>query len=303
MSSSETGHGGYRPSERTVPTRAAERAVYDRELVHAVLDEGRLCHLGFVRDGAPVVLPTLYARVGERLYVHGSTGSRPLRAAGEEAGLPVCLTVTLVDALVLARSAFHHSVNYRSVVVHGTARQVLDAEERSVALDALVDHVMPGRAADCRPGDAKELAATAVLGDRPVRGLGQGALRRPGRRAGGPRPAALGGRAAGVRRPRHAGTRRRPAGGYGRAGLPHRPLTVCRKGAARDGFGRARRGRGPLGDERPGQHHPATGKLRRGEVFAQQEPGEHRRDHRLQTGNDARPPAGSAAAPRRRPVR
>ncbi|HET6634245.1 MAG TPA: pyridoxamine 5'-phosphate oxidase family protein [Streptomyces sp.] len=164
MSSTDTTDDGYRPTGRTVPTRAAERAAYDRELVHRVLDEGRLCHLGFVRDGAPVVLPTLYARVGERLYVHGSTGSRPLRAAGDEAGLPVCLTVTLVDGLVLARSAFHHSINYRSVVVHGTARQVLDTDERSVALDAIVDHVVPGRAADCRPGDAKELAATAVLG-------------------------------------------------------------------------------------------------------------------------------------------
>lgn len=163
MSSSETSHGGYRPTGRTVPTRAAERAAYDRELVHAVLDEGRVCHLGFVRDGAPVVLPTLYARAGERLYVHGSTGSRPLRAAGGEEGLAVCLTVTLVDGLVLARSAFHHSVNYRSVVVHGTARQVRDSRERSAALDALVDHVVPGRAADCRPADAKELAATAVL--------------------------------------------------------------------------------------------------------------------------------------------
>src|SRR4051812_23014593 len=163
MSSSETAHDGYRPTDRTIPTRAAQRASYDRELVHAVLDEGRVCHLGFVRDGAPVVLPTLYARVGERLYVHGSTGSRPLRSAGGGSGLPVCLTVTLVDGLVLARSAFHHSVNYRSVVVHGTARPVLDAEERSAALDALVDHVIPGRAADCRPGDAKELAATAVL--------------------------------------------------------------------------------------------------------------------------------------------
>lgn len=163
MPLSETAGEAYPPTGRTVPTRAAERAVYDRDLVHAVLDEGRLCHLGFVRDGSPVVLPTLYARVGERVYVHGSTGSRPLRAAGEEAGLPVCLTVTLVDGLVLARSAFHHSVNYRSVVVHGTARQVLDAEERSAALDALVDHVVPGRAADCRPGNAKELAATAVL--------------------------------------------------------------------------------------------------------------------------------------------
>ncbi|MET9953739.1 pyridoxamine 5'-phosphate oxidase family protein [Streptomyces sp. NPDC006339] len=166
----ETGGGterpSYEPTERTVPTRSRERASYDRELVHSILDETYVCHLGFVRDGAPVVLPTLFGRVGERLYVHGSTGSRPLRAAGRgEAapGLPVCLTVTHVDGLVLARSAFHHSLNYRSVVVHGTAHQVTDPEELRTALDALVDHVVPGRSADSRPANAKEIAATAVL--------------------------------------------------------------------------------------------------------------------------------------------
>ncbi|MEU6403211.1 pyridoxamine 5'-phosphate oxidase family protein [Streptomyces sp. NPDC046985] len=155
---------GYAPTARTVPTRSRERAAYDRELVHAILDEAYVCHLGFVRDGAPVVLPTLYGRVGERLYLHGSTGSRPLRMAGAaDPGLPVCVTVTHVDGLVLARSAFHHSVNYRSVVVHGVAHPVTDAEEKRAALDALVDHVAPGRAADSRPANAKELAATAVL--------------------------------------------------------------------------------------------------------------------------------------------
>ncbi|MFC7991216.1 pyridoxamine 5'-phosphate oxidase family protein [Streptomyces pilosus] len=154
----------YPPTDRTVPTRSPDRAAYDKELVHAILDEGYVCHLGFVRDGAPVVLPTLYARAGEVLYVHGSTGSRPLRAAGRAAsGLPVCLTVTHVDALVLARSAFHHSINYRSVVVHGAAYDVTDPEEKRRALDALVDHVVPGRAADSRPADKKELAATAVI--------------------------------------------------------------------------------------------------------------------------------------------
>ncbi|MBC2864287.1 pyridoxamine 5'-phosphate oxidase family protein [Streptomyces mexicanus] len=156
--------GAYAPTDRTVPTRSAKRASYDRELVHAILDEGYVCHLGFVRDGAPVVLPTLYGRVGERLYVHGSTGSRPLRMAGQaDPGLPVCVTVTHVDGLVLARSAFHHSINYRSVVVHGTAHQVTDPQEKRAALDALVDHVIPGRSADSRPADAKEFAATAVL--------------------------------------------------------------------------------------------------------------------------------------------
>ncbi|WP_243761297.1 pyridoxamine 5'-phosphate oxidase family protein [Streptomyces sp. YIM 98790] len=165
----------YPPTDRTVPTRLRERARYDRELVHAVLDEGYLCHLGYLHDGAPVVLPTLYARRGERLYLHGSTGSRPVRAAAapdrrrdgapqdEEDGLPVCVTVTHVDGLVLAKSAFHHSVNYRSVMVHGVARPVTDPEEHLLALSALVDHVVPGRAADCRPPAPKEAAATAVL--------------------------------------------------------------------------------------------------------------------------------------------
>ncbi|MFD6838154.1 pyridoxamine 5'-phosphate oxidase family protein [Streptomyces diastaticus] len=155
--------GAYVPTPRTVPTRSRDRASFDRAAVHAILDEGSVCHLGFVRDGAPVVLPTLYTRIGDHLYVHGSTGSRPLRSAGDGTGLPVCVTVTHVDALVLARSAFHHSLNYRSVVAHGTAHQVTDPAEKAAVLDALVDQVVPGRSADCRPADAKELAATAVL--------------------------------------------------------------------------------------------------------------------------------------------
>ncbi|MEU6001405.1 MULTISPECIES: pyridoxamine 5'-phosphate oxidase family protein [unclassified Streptomyces] len=164
-----TDTASYAPTDLTVPTRGRDRAAYDQELVHAILDEAYVCHLGFVRDGSPIVLPTLYGRVGERLYVHGSTGSRPLRMAGDarqqeaDPGLAVCLTVTHVDGLVLARSAFHHSINYRSVVIHGTAHQVTDPEEKRAALDALVDHVVPGRSADSRPANAKELAATAVL--------------------------------------------------------------------------------------------------------------------------------------------
>lgn len=153
----------YVRTERTVPTRHRERASYDRELVHSILDEDYICHLGFVRDGAPVVLPTLYARRGEHVYLHGSTGSRPLREADADEGLPVCLTVTRVDGLVLARSAFHHSLNYRSVMVHGTAYRVTKDGELTAALDALVDGVVPGRAADSRRADARELAATAVL--------------------------------------------------------------------------------------------------------------------------------------------
>ncbi|MFF4249210.1 pyridoxamine 5'-phosphate oxidase family protein [Streptomyces sp. NPDC001822] len=159
-----SGAAAYEPTERTVPSRSRERASYDKETVHAILDAAYLCHLGFVRDGAPVVLPTLFGRIGERLYVHGSTGSRPLREAGAaDPGIAVCLTVTHVDGLVLARSAFNHSMNYRSVVVHGTARTVTDPQERRVALDAIVDQAVPGRSKDSRPADRKELAATAVI--------------------------------------------------------------------------------------------------------------------------------------------
>ncbi|WP_461030353.1 pyridoxamine 5'-phosphate oxidase family protein [Streptomyces sparsus] len=155
----------YTATEHSTPSRSRHRASYDRSVVHAILDEGRVCHLGFVRDGRPVVLPTLYARVGERIYVHGSTGSGPVRLAadGAEPAMPVCLTVTHVDGLVLARSAMHHSVNYRSVVVHGDARPVTDPAEKVAALDALVEQAIAGRSTDCRPADAKELAATAVL--------------------------------------------------------------------------------------------------------------------------------------------
>ncbi|MBO8192889.1 pyridoxamine 5'-phosphate oxidase family protein [Streptomyces oryzae] len=164
MTGSPSAPTAYPRTPRTTGTRNRERMSYDRELVHSVLDEGYLCHFGFVRDGAPVVLPTLYARVGERLYVHGSTGSRPLREAGEEdEGIPVCVTVTHVDGLVLAKSAFHHSVNYRSVVAHGRAHQVTDHEERLTALDAIVENAIPGRADDSRRATPKELAATAVV--------------------------------------------------------------------------------------------------------------------------------------------
>ncbi|MDA2805010.1 pyridoxamine 5'-phosphate oxidase family protein [Nocardiopsis suaedae] len=152
----------YSPTPRTRATRNRDRIRYDAPTVHAVLDEGRLCHLGFVADGAPVVLPTLYARVGGVLYLHGSTGAAAMRMA-RGGGLEVCATVTLTDGLVLARSGMHHSINYRSVVVRGTAYRVSDEAEQRSALDAIVDAVVPGRSADCRPADAKELAQTAVL--------------------------------------------------------------------------------------------------------------------------------------------
>jgi nitroimidazol reductase NimA-like FMN-containing flavoprotein (pyridoxamine 5'-phosphate oxidase superfamily) len=135
--------------------------VYDRDVVHAILDDGFLCHLGFVDEDQPVVIPTLYARVGDAVYIHGSSASRAIRHA--RGGAPVCLTVTHVDGLVLARSAFHHSVNYRSVVVFGRAEQVEGAAEKARALEAFMEAVMPGRWADARPPAPQELKATSVL--------------------------------------------------------------------------------------------------------------------------------------------
>ncbi|HEV8527575.1 MAG TPA: pyridoxamine 5'-phosphate oxidase family protein [Actinomycetes bacterium] len=153
----------YPPTQRTRPSRLRDRARYDEQTVHAILDEGLICHLSFVIDGEPAVLPTLYARVAGHLYLHGSTGSRPLLAALSEDGLPVSVAVTIIDGLVLARSAFHHSVNYRSVIAHGRANLVREPVEREAALAAIVDRVAPGRWADCRPPSPQELAATAVL--------------------------------------------------------------------------------------------------------------------------------------------
>lgn len=154
----------YRPTPRTTPTRYRERAGYDRQTVHAILDEALICHLGYLGAGGPVVLPTTHARLGETLYLHGSTGGGPLLAAkAAPNGLPVCVTATLVDALVLARSAMHHSVNFRSVVALGAARVVEDPAEKLRALHCLLDHIRPGRADDCRTPNARELAATGVL--------------------------------------------------------------------------------------------------------------------------------------------
>jgi uncharacterized protein len=149
----------YQATERTRVRRLPERAAYDRDTVHAILDEGFVCHAGFVVDGQPYVIPTGYTRVGETLYLHGSTGSR----LGLRPGMPVCVTVTLLDGLVLARSAFHHSMNYRSVTVLGRTRLVTDPGEKDAALRAFVEHVVPGRSGEVRGADRKELAATAVL--------------------------------------------------------------------------------------------------------------------------------------------
>jgi nitroimidazol reductase NimA-like FMN-containing flavoprotein (pyridoxamine 5'-phosphate oxidase superfamily) len=149
------------PTDRTTLRRLPARGSYDRALIHSILDEAPVCHVGFVVDGRPFVIPTLHVRVGDRLYMHGSPGSRMLRAMA--AGVEVCVTVTLVDGLVLARSAFHHSMNYRSVVVFGVARAVDDADEKTRVLRALSEHLVPGRWRDVRGPAPGELKATSVL--------------------------------------------------------------------------------------------------------------------------------------------
>ena len=146
---------------RTQVRRLPQRAVYDREVIHAILDEGFVCHVGFAVDGQPYVIPTGYGRAGETLYLHGSTASRMLRNLAD--GVRVCVTVTLLDGLVLARFAYHHSMNYRSVVVLGAAEEVTDEGERLAAMRALVERVAPGRWAEIRPPNPQELKATTIL--------------------------------------------------------------------------------------------------------------------------------------------
>jgi uncharacterized protein len=149
------------PTPRTRIVREAQRAVYDREVVNQILDEAFLCHVGFVADGQPYVIPTSYGRDGNVLYIHGSAASRMLRKLDQ--GAPVCITVTLLDGLVLARSVFNHSMNYRSVVIVGTATLVDDAAEKIAALRALSEHILPHRWNDARVPNEKELRATSVL--------------------------------------------------------------------------------------------------------------------------------------------
>jgi nitroimidazol reductase NimA-like FMN-containing flavoprotein (pyridoxamine 5'-phosphate oxidase superfamily) len=151
----------FEPTERTTLRRFPKRGSYDREVVARILDEALICHLGFVVDGQPYVIPTTHARCGDRLYVHGSAAGRMPRTLQQ--GLPICVTVTLLDGLVMARSAFHHSMNYRSVVVLGVATEVREASEKRAALEAIVEHVVPGRWAQVRPPTESELGATMVL--------------------------------------------------------------------------------------------------------------------------------------------
>src|SRR5271154_6662806 len=149
------------PTARTRVVREPQRAVYDREAVNQILDEAFLCHVGFVADAQPYVIPTSYGRDGDVLYIHGSAASRMLRNLDK--GVPVCITVTLLDGLVLARSVFNHSMNYRSVVILGTATLVDDPAEKLAALRALSEHIIPGRWDDARQPNDKELKQTSVL--------------------------------------------------------------------------------------------------------------------------------------------
>jgi uncharacterized protein len=148
------------PTPRTTLHRVPARGSYDRALVYGILDEGLWAAVGFVADGQPFVIPMAYARLGDELLLHGARASRLL---GQAASAPICVTVTLLDGLVLARSAFSHSLNYRSVVVLGQARAVTTPEEKRAAMNALCDHVLRGRAQEARPPNEKELNATALL--------------------------------------------------------------------------------------------------------------------------------------------
>ncbi|MEJ7624519.1 MAG: pyridoxamine 5'-phosphate oxidase family protein [Pyrinomonadaceae bacterium] len=152
---------GIESTARTRVKRIPKRGVYDRESIYRILDEALICHVGFVVDGQPYVIPTGYARVGDDLYIHGSSASRMLRSLS--GGVSVCVTVTLLDGLVLARSAFHHSMNYRSVVILGTADLVTHADEKAKALEAFSEHVIPGRWAEVRIPNEVEMKATSVL--------------------------------------------------------------------------------------------------------------------------------------------
>jgi nitroimidazol reductase NimA-like FMN-containing flavoprotein (pyridoxamine 5'-phosphate oxidase superfamily) len=149
------------PSDRTKVRRIADRGAYDRETIYSILDEALVCHVGIVQDGQPFVMPMLHARVGDNLYLHGSVGSRLLRRLA--AGDPACITATLLDGLVVARSVFHHSLNYRSVVVLGKATEIAAREQKLAALKELVERVIPGRSEDARGPNEQELTATMIV--------------------------------------------------------------------------------------------------------------------------------------------
>ncbi len=148
-------------TDKTRMKRVAIRGSYDPETIYQILDEGLICHTGFVLNGTPFVIPMIHWRIDDRLYLHGSVGARMFKEGAE--GMDLCVTVTLLDGLVLARSAFHHSMNYRSAMVFGRGRLVEDETEKRAALDALVDHVIPGRSATSRGANEREMKQTAVI--------------------------------------------------------------------------------------------------------------------------------------------
>ena len=150
-----------KPTTRTQVLRHRERGDYDRSLIYSVLDEALICHVGFVVDQQPVVIPTIHARVDDRLYMHGAVANRMLKTL--RTGVQACVTVTIVDGLVLARSAFHHSMNYRSVMIFGTATETTDLDEKRKAFEAIVEHVCAGRAKEVRAPDDNETKATLVM--------------------------------------------------------------------------------------------------------------------------------------------
>jgi nitroimidazol reductase NimA-like FMN-containing flavoprotein (pyridoxamine 5'-phosphate oxidase superfamily) len=152
----------YAKTDRTTPSRLPERATYEADAIHAVLDEALLCHVAYVSNGLPKMIPTLHVRQGSDLFLHGSTGSS-LMLAAREAPVPVCVTVTLVDGIVMAKSWFNHSMNYRSVIVHGEATLVTDADEKNAAMVALMEQIAEGRAEGSRYSNKREFAATAIL--------------------------------------------------------------------------------------------------------------------------------------------
>jgi uncharacterized protein len=150
-----------KPTPRTIVNRMRKRGTYDREVIHAILDSSLVCHVGVIVEGIPRVLPTLHARIGDRVYIHGAASNRMLNSATE--GVEICLTATLIDGLVMARSAFHHSVNYRSAVIFGVATEVTDPERKLAAMRALVEHIAPGRWDSSRQPNPKEIGATSIL--------------------------------------------------------------------------------------------------------------------------------------------
>jgi nitroimidazol reductase NimA-like FMN-containing flavoprotein (pyridoxamine 5'-phosphate oxidase superfamily) len=151
----------YTPTSRTKVRRLRKRGVYDKAQIHAILDEGVICHVGFVKDGQPYVIPTLYARAAETLYIHGSAVSRMLKSLA--GGVDICVTVTLVDGYVLARSAYHHSMNYRSIVILGRAHLVSARREKLRALRTITDHIVPKRWDEVRKPNELEMKQTSVL--------------------------------------------------------------------------------------------------------------------------------------------